>query len=514
MWDSYPRPQLKRKSFISFNGIWNVNGEGTYVPSCMSGEKVRYKKTFMFWRSNDRVIFNIGAADQIAEVELNGKTLGIHEGGYLPFSFDITDVVREGENVLSITVTDELSLDYPYGKQKAEHGGMWYTPVSGIWKSIWMEEVPEEYISDVKITSDLKGADIILSVRNGRTGETVTDRRRIDIEEPDLWTPDNPKLYYETITYGKDSVEIYFALREISIKEVGGINRVCLNGEPVFLNGVLDQGYFKPGLFIPEDPSEYEKDILRMKQLGFNLLRKHIKVETEEFYYACDRLGMMVMQDMVNSGEYKFFRDTVLGTVGIRHDDRTREGYDRRQEFWVKHMEETIGHLYNHPSVIAYTLFNEGWGQFDSDRMYERAKGLDPTRLIDSTSGWFKQAKSDFDSEHIYFRLKRLKPGKRPLLVSECGGYTLNLTGQEKSYGYGACRNSMELTEKIRKMYEKMIIPGIEKGVCGAVYTQLSDIEDEINGLYSFDRKTCKVIPEEMKKTADLVNAVFERITE
>lgn len=512
MWDTYPRPQLKRKSFISFNGKWNVNGENTYVPSCLSGEKVCYKKNFMFWKSSDRVILNIGAADQIAEVVLNGKTVGIHEGGYIPFSFDITDVINEGENVLSIIVTDELSTDYPYGKQKREHGGMWYTPVSGIWKSVWIEEVPEEYISGIRITPDLKGADITLFIKNGRTGENFIEKKRIDVENPVLWSPDNPKLYYETLSYGKDSVETYFALREIGIKEIDGVNRVCLNGKPVFLNGVLDQGYYKPGLFIPEDPSEYEKDILRMKGLGFNLLRKHIKIEPEEFYHACDRLGILLMQDMVNSGEYKFFRDTVLGTAGIHHDDRVKENYDRRQEFWVRHMEETIDHLYNHPSVIAYTLFNEGWGQFDSDKMYDRAKKLDPTRLIDSTSGWFKQEKSDFDSEHVYFRLKKLKPGKRPLLLSECGGYSLNLSGQEKTYGYGACRNPEELTRKIHKMYEKMVIPGIEKGVCGVIYTQLSDIEDEINGLYSYDRKTCKVIPSEMKKTADKVSAVFEKI--
>lgn len=504
MWDSYPRPQLRRNSFVSFNGIWNVNGEGTYVPSCLYKRKLRYKKDFMFWKSGKRVILHIGAADQTAETYLNGKLLGTHEGGYLPFSCDITDSINDGENTLSIIVTDNLSPDLPYGKQKEEHKGMWYTPVSGIWKSVWLEEVPEEYISDVRIIPDLYGADITLFIRNGRTGETSSEKRRIDIEDPVLWTPDEPKLYYETLTYKEDQVEVYFALREISIKEINGVRRVCLNGTPVFLNGVLDQGYFKPGMFLPEDPSEYEKDILRMKELGFNMLRKHIKIEPEEFYYACDRLGMLVMQDMVNSGEYRFFRDTVLGTAGIHLNDAVKGDYDKRQTFWIKHTEETMKLLYNHPSVIAYTLFNEGWGQFDSDKMYERAKALDPTRLIDSTSGWFAQKKSDFDSEHIYFRLKKLKPKKRPLLVSECGGYSLNLSKQENTYGYGACRNSRELTDRICGMYEKMIIPGIKEGVCGVVYTQLSDIEDEINGLYTYDRSVCKAEPERIRKTADL----------
>lgn len=509
MWDSYPRPQLKRDSFISLNGTWKVNDENTYVPSCLTSKKLCYKKSFMFWKSNDRTILHIGAADQTAEVFLNGTLLGIHEGGYLPFSFDVTEVICEGENVLSINVTDTLSSDYPYGKQKEERGGMWYTPVSGIWKSVWIEEVPEEYIRDIRIRTGLSGADIILHIRNGRTGAEFTEQRRIEVEAPELWSPDNPRLYYEKLSYGKDTVEVYFALRDISIKEICGIRRVCLNGKPVFLNGVLDQGYFKPGIMTPTDPSEYEKDILRMKEMGFNLLRKHIKTEPEEFYYACDRLGMMVMQDMVNSGEYSFFRDTLLGTAGVRFSDKVKGKYDKRQEFFVRHMEDTIGLLYNHPSVIAYTLFNEGWGQFDSDKLYDRAKELDPTRLIDSTSGWFAQKKSDFDSRHIYFALRKLRPGKRPLLVSECGGYSLNMTGQEKAYGYGACRNSRDLTDRIVKLYRKMIIPGIGTGVCGVIYTQLSDIEDEINGLYTYDRKTCKVIPERLKEIAEHIKEII-----
>ena len=208
---------------------------------------------------------------------------------------------------------------------------------------------------------------------------------------------------------------------------IDGVSRVCLNGRPVFLHGVLDQGYFSPGLMLPRDPEEYARDILRMKELGFNMLRKHIKVEPEIFYYYCDKYGMLVMQDMVNSGEYSFFTDSALGTLGVRMPDAAGE-YDYRQRFFVEHCQKTVELLYSHPCVIAYTIFNEGWGQFDSDSLYDKFKEWDQSRLIDSTSGWFAQNKSDFDSRHIYFRTPKLKKGGksgRPLLISECGGYSL-----------------------------------------------------------------------------------------
>ena len=332
---------------------------------------------------------------------------------------------------------------------------------------------------------------------------------RIDIDSPELWTPDNPKLYTRTVKRGKDEVGIYFALRTVEVREIGGVNRVCLNGKPVFLHGVLDQGYFEDGIFTPHDISEYEKDVRRMKELGINLIRKHIKIEPEEFYYACDRLGMLVMQDMVNSGDYSFFRDTVLGTLNLPLSDRKKKT-DRRMDFFIAHSVETVRTLYNHPSIIAYTIFNEGWGQFNSDMMYDRLKALDPTRLYDSTSGWFAQRKSDFDSEHIYFRLKKLKPKTRPLFVTECGGYSYNLNGQNKVYGYGKCASSEELTSRIEKLYRRMIIPAIPAGCCGCIYTQLSDIEDEINGLYSYDRKVCKVSKERMCTIADALNKTIE----
>ena len=278
----------------------------------------------------------------------------------------------------------------------------------------------------------------------------------------------------------------------------------------------MDQGYFCDGLFLPANEEEYERDILRMKNMGYNMLRKHIKIEPEYFYYACDKLGMLVMQDMVNSGKYYFIKDTALPTIGMKKRKDKSGITGRRKEFFVEHTKETIEHLHNHPCIIAYTIFNEGWGQFESDRMYDMVKEWDGTRLIDSTSGWFHQKKNDFDSHHIYFKVIKLPIGKRPLFVSECGGYSMAVEGHYYSkyatYGYGACTSSEELTGEIVHMYDEMIISAIKEGACGCVYTQLSDVEDEINGLYTYDRKVCKVDTKAMTEVAEKIRKEMEAI--
>ena len=370
------------------------------------------------------------------------------------------------------------------------------------------------------MTSESGGFAIELTLENGQkvqrqfTGKCGRlDLTQIPLEDgtfykPLLWTPEQPHLYSMRIWTKTDEVEIYFALRTISIEEKEGKQRVCLNGKPIFLHGVLDQGYYSDGIYLPAKPQEYEKDILRMKELGINLLRKHIKVEPDYFYYACDRLGMLVIQDMVNNGSYSFLLDTALPTIGIKKRKDTKGGIQgKRKEFFIRHSKETIAHLYNHPSIVAYTIFNEGWGQFHSDTLYDMVKEWDATRLVDSTSGWFAQKKNDFDSEHIYFRVIPLSPKKRPFFVSECGGYTMAVKGhmysRYASYGYGTCENEEALTTQIVYMYENMILPFIKDGVCGCIYTQLSDVEDEINGLYTYDRKVCKVNKDKMRKLAD-----------
>ena len=534
VWKEYPRPQMKRAHWMSLNGMWKLDGEDIRVPfppqSQLSnyGKKVKdtftYEKKFTLLENmkGERILLHFGAVDQIAEVILNGKPVGSHEGGYLEFSYDVTDCIkRVGENVLQVKVTDKLDLDYPYGKQCKKRGGMWYTPVSGIWKSVWLEAVPEKYIERIKVTPDLAGSEVelftgmvVFVVRVKMPDGTILEKTfegnkgRIEIPEEHrrFWTPDAPYLYEMTITAGEDVVETYFALRTIEIKKIDGINRVCLNGEPIFLHGVLDQGYFPEGIYLPAEETEYDRDILRMKELGINLLRKHIKVEPEYFYYACDKLGMLVMQDMVNNGPYSFIRDTAIPTLGYKkRGDKTGLG-GKRKEIFIKHVENTIEQIFNHPSVIAYTIFNEGWGQFESDYMYDYVKNLDSTRLADSTSGWFAQGKNDFDSEHIYFKAIEVEPKERPMFMSECGGYSMSVENHFYSkynvYGYGGSESAEKLTDDILGLYDIMILPAVPKGMCGCIYTQLSDVEDEINGLYTYDRKVCKVEKEKMNAMA------------
>ena len=556
-WQEYPRPQMRRDKYCVLNGTWKCNGCEILVPfppqAPLSGygkkvdDKLVYEKSFFVPSdfTKERILLHFGAVDQVATVWLNGEKLGSHEGGYLPFSFDITKVVkREGSNELKVEVIDTLCKDYPYGKQTKKRGGMWYTPVSGIWQTVWLEEVAENYIEKVIMTPDLKGVDIEI-VSAGTCGKEVNGfdvsveiergfyiRKHIDgtkgrveidgvmdekgkVHKAKLWTTQTPYLYDISISFGDDKVASYFALRTIAIEKQNGVNRVVLNGKPIFMHAVLDQGYFCDGIFLPAKAEEYEKDILRMKELGYNMLRKHIKVEPEAFYYACDGLGMLVMQDMVNNGGYSFVFDTALPTFGFKtKNDAKGKIEGKRKEFFKQHTKETIEHLYNHPSIVAYTIFNEGWGQFNSDEMFDYVKKLDSTRVIDSTSGWFAQKKNDFDSEHIYFKVIPLEPKERPLFVSECGGYTMAVDGHFYSkyaqYGYGASDTKEALTKDILYMYENMILPYVKDGACGCVYTQLSDVEDEINGLYTYDRKVCKVVKEDMLAMAEKLQQQLE----
>jgi hypothetical protein len=533
--EQYPRPSMKRDSFFSLDGCWLLNEQPIQVPfppqsmaSEYDGEisdELHYKKVFSlpegFVKEEQHVLLHFGAVDQRCQLYLNGQKAGEHEGGYLPFTIDITPYLQE-ENLLEVKVQDDLNQDYPYGKQAKDPGGMWYTPVSGIWQSVWMEAVEKDGIENLSVHADMdkvifdiesKSDSFLLQIQTpcGIFERELHDKHiEIDAQEfdcvPRYWNLDDPYLYHFTLQAGKDKVESYFALRSIEVHKHKGMPHIFLNKKPVFLQGVLDQGYFMDGIYLPQSPQEYEKDILAMKNMGFNFLRKHIKVEPELYYALCDQHGMLVMQDFVNSGNYDYLKDTVLPTFGfVYKDDMKYIVSPKRRQMFMQSGKETMELLRMHPSVIAYTIFNEGWGQFCADEMYAYFKQIDPSRLLDSTSGWYHQHDSDFDSLHIYFRNKTLKNKKKeqPLFLSECGGYTLPVENHtmsgKKTYGYANMKSEEDLYKKMQALFENMILPSIQHGLCGYIYTQLSDVEGELNGFLSYDRKVLKVDPNRIK---------------
>ncbi len=541
-WNEYPRPSMVRESFLCLNGAWDFavckNGltpeykEKILVPfppeSLLSGiaaeipegSVMHYKRIFTLPEGfkRGRLILHFGAVDTICDVYLNGKHIMHHEGGYLPFSADVSEAVADGENELYVKAVDNLSLLYPYGKQRRERGGMWYTPTSGIWQTVWMESVPENYIEKLKITPSASEVKIeiiggaqskrLTLLDDGEVFEFTGSEITISPKNIKPWTPEEPSLYRFAIESGEDRVESYFALREITTAVVDGIPRILLNGKPYLFNGLLDQGYFPDGIFLPATSRGYEDDILTAKRLGFNMLRKHIKVEPEIFYYLCDKLGMAVFQDMVNNSGYSYIFDTVLPTIGMkRFPDRNLHRNKRSRAIFEEHMYATMEHLYSFPSVLYYTIFNEGWGQFHSDEMYEKAKKFDPTRIMDSTSGWFVHSKSDVDSRHVYFKAVKLdKLTEKPLVISEFGGYSYRVEGHlfgSNNYGYSIFESEEDFTDAFLKLYTDEIEPLIEKGICALVYTQLSDVEDETNGLITYDRKCVKL-------DVDRTNAVMQ----
>ena len=554
-WDEYPRPQMKRDSYLSLCGEWELSVKkydsetplGTIlVPfppeSRLSGiqrslrknESYLYRKTFLLddTFANGCVLLHFGAADQNTTVYLNGYKMGENKGGYLPFTIDITNAIIIGENHLVVEITDQLDTTLPYGKQRKKRGGMWYTPISGIWQPVWLEAVPEEYLTFLRITPTLETVTIdtnggiaakqlILHLPEGDreynyTGDSIT----ISIPSPRLWTPETPYLYFFTLICGEDKIDSYFALRTISVGTVNNRAYILLNNKPYFFHALLDQGYFSDGIYLPASPDGFINDIQKCKELGFNTLRKHIKIEPELFYYYCDKYGMIVFQDMVNNGRYSFFRDTALPTIGIKRLPFLRASYKRR-ELFEQTAHATIDHLYNHPCVCYYTIFNEGWGQYDADRLYDNLRSVDPTRIWDATSGWFIEKKSDVTSDHVYFKkvcsATMSDDPNRPMVLSEFGGYSCKLPGHafnlDNTYGYRFFNNTAELTDAFDHLYRDEIIPMIRKGLCAAVMTQVSDVEDETNGMMTYDRQIVKPDSKIMVKLAHDLQKTFEEQT-
>ncbi len=536
-WDIYPRPLLKRDSFFNLNGWWDFSvncsdpsvspeADRIRVPfppeALLSGINRHFPEdaVLVYERRvtlppgfrKSRLLLHVGAADQHAGVFINGDLYGTHDGGYEHFRVDISGAPEEFS--LKIETRDSLmDRDEPYGKQRIKRGGMWYTPFSGLWQSVWIESVPEEYVQRISIRTDMGCARIYTGdkAHNGvirletpsgeETHELKDGEAVIKPGEIRNWSPEDPYLYHFELTLsGGDRIRSYFALRQISIGNIDGTPRLLLNGKPYFFNGLLDQGYFSDGLSTPADPSLYSLDIMTAKDLGFNTLRKHVKLEPDLYYAECDRLGMVVFQDMVNNGHYSFLLDTALPNIGFPNRDDTKIHVDdRTRSVFLSRCRSGIKQLSSFPCILYWTVFNEGWGQFDSVNVYRIIKELLPESVIDAASGWHDMGAGDVKSVHKYNGRYVFKRDEKPVVLSEFGGFSCavedHIANTGKSYGYGSCGSLEQFSERLKKLYEEEIRPAVEKGLCGAVYTQVSDVEDEINGIVTYDRRV-KKLPE------------------
>ncbi len=549
----YPRPQLWRESYINLNGVWDycvTGGEQPkkyieeiivpFSPECelsgnvttpKSNEWLWYKKAFTLPKdfNQGKILLHFGAVDWHACVLLNGQNVGEHKGGYTSFCFDITKYLLDGENVLTVKVFDpQDTAAQARGKQKINSGGIWYTPQSGIWQTVWMESVPSTYVKSVDINTDFENskAYITINCNSDAACEITVEQQKIsarcnekiEIDMPDFieWNVDNPHLYNVDVRVEHDYIKTYFAMRILNIKQdEKGIKRIYLNGKECFCNGVLDQGYWHDGMYTAPTDEALIYDIVKMKELGFNTLRKHIKIEPMRWYYHCDRLGMMVWQDMVNGGgDYKSAVITAPAFLPISIKDNNYKAFARQDESarkgFYQEMTDMVNMLKNCPCIVMWVPFNEGWGQFDSQIAYDMLKQQDPTRLVDHASGWHDQGIGDFKSLHIYFRRYEHKKDKlnRAVILSEFGGYSYKESDAKhikKEFSYKKLRTREEFVSSVRSLYINEIIPAKNKGLSACIYTQLSDVEQEINGILSFDRTKCKINADEIKDLFEML---------
>ncbi len=541
----YPRPQMRRESYYSLNGTWEFEITKTpelpqrfsqtilvpFSPETASSGVLKtvspkdyawYRRSFSLPEGfrKGRVLLHFDAADQIAEVFFNGVRLGSHTGGYTPFSFEITDVLKE-ENVLTVKIVDLSDTSYhSRGKQKIRRGGIWYTPQSGLWQSVWLECVPLDYIETLRITPLYDESAVELTVRTNKPGicrakigETeasfaANEPFRFALPGFTAWSPENPYLYSLEVTFGEDRVDSYFGMRKFSVEpDSAGVKRLFLNGKPYFHCGVLDQGYYPGGMYTPLSDEAMIRDIESAKKLGFNMIRKHIKIEPLRWYYHCDRLGMLVWQDMPNGGgSYSFFTVSAPLVTGIHLKDHHYRLFSRKdpegREQYRKELSEMIDRLYNCTCIAVWVPFNEGWGQFDAEEAVKQIRSLDRSRTIDHASGWHDQKIGELQSMHVYFKKFRLPKDRlgRAQALSEFGGYNFRISGHgegKKNFGYRKIETQEEFAEALDRLIAEQILPAQEKGLSACVYTQLSDVEDELNGLLTFDRAQFKVSPEE-----------------
>jgi beta-galactosidase/beta-glucuronidase len=503
-------------------------------------------------KAGKHLLLHFGAVDQGCCIYVNGQEVMRHVGGYLPFSCDITAFLNYEEGntqELLVAVRDLSDTSYhARGKQKLERGGMFYTAQSGIWQTVWMEYVPKQAVEELTTEPDADGGWVSVTVKNtggqdlpisiriqSPTVEVSSEDASVSRTSSDVlvesegmtnhpvtihlpvvkkWNCDEPWLYYFTVTLGEDQVESYFALRTFTIEpDAQGMPRICLNHRVQYQNGVLDQGYWSDGLYTAPSDEAMLFDIQSMKKMGFNMIRKHIKIEPQRWYYHCDRLGMVVWQDMVNGGgTYKTWLVTYAGTFldagHIKVNDKNhkllaREDARGRKEY-VREMKATIQLLRSHPCIAAWILFNEGWGQFDSAKMVAIARKQDPTRLIDGTSGWFDQGAGDMVSTHNYsFKLKTHPEKKRVSVLAEYGGYSIHdkaHTVCDQVFGYQMYETKEDLAAAVKSRLQE-VAAQVPLGLCASVYTQVSDVEEEVNGIFTYDREVQKIDDAAFKST-------------
>lgn len=548
----YPRPQLRRNSYLNLNGIWEYAITKTAEkPAAMQGEivvpfspetplsgvgHILQPDEYLWYRRSvtlpegffrgGRLLLHFGAVDQRCTVWVNGQEAGSHIGGYLPFALDVTELIEGDAFTLELRVTDPTDTgSLSRGKQRLKNTGIWYTPQSGIWQTVWMECVPENYLRSLRITPKLEENAVHIRleaddpamaavticrdggiIAEGQTDENGESTLTIPAEELRLWSPEDPFLYDVSIVLpGGDRVESYFGMRAFGIgRDEKGLPRLLLNGKPYFQNGLLDQGYWSDGYYTAPSDEALIHDIAEMKRLGFNMLRKHIKVEPLRWYYHCDRLGMLVWQDMMNGGEsYSPLSIYVFSNLGLRVKDDRYRYFSRSDEAGRTHYYEELGQmidlLYNTVSLAMWVPFNEGWGQFDALKAAEFIRKRDDTRPIDHASGWYDQGGGDIKSIHWYFRPyhhKQPPKEQRPICLTEYGGYNCAVPGhcwgEGAEFGYKKIADPAEFNRAFQKLMEEQIIPAKERGLAAAVYTQVSDVEGERNGLLTYDRKVCK----------------------
>ena len=582
----YPRPAMRRDSCEILNGPWQYAITQTaeypaawqgsilvpYSPEAPAsgvnrtlqpGQWLHYHRLFAPPAGEGgRVLLHFGAVDYACAVQVNGHLAGGHRGGYWPFTLDITDLLNgTGRNSLWVAVQDPTGHGtQARGKQTLKPGGMFYPAQSGIWQTVWLERVPDNYIQTLTVTPDYDARTVTVRVHTAKPGGAVNlwamvraggvtiaedwgsdeadqdGEVTLNISEEHFfpWSPDTPFLYDLTVgtnqgeEAGLDTVHSYFALRKWSCApDAHGVLRFCLNDKPILLNGLLDQGYWPEGLYTPPSDAAVERELSEVKALGFNLLRKHAKIEPQRWYYHCDRLGLIVWQDIVNGGSaYNLWFVTYLTNVLqplLRRFPDGKAAYSllsrakpAGREEYAHELADTVQALRCHPCIACWVPFNEGWGQFDAGKAVQAIRTLDGTRLVDEASGWFDQGGGDVHSLHNYFYPLRIRPQKRTVALSEYGGIAWPMPGHEpphKTYGYGTAKDRQELTARYKKLQLKTVLPQLEKGLSALVYTQLTDVEDEVNGLFTYDRAAVKPDANAVRSVNAALAAEFARVT-